>query len=132
MAKCCKPLPGEPIVGFITRGRGITVHRKSCKNTDKGDSERRIEVQWDTGEGNVYPVDIKVIYSKQRGMLAALSGVLGQLDVNVLDIKPELQGDRSNMCRLRLEVRDTKHLNRVLAALRAEKGVFRVLRAAES
>lgn len=131
MAKCCNPLPGEPIVGFITRGRGITVHRESCKNIEKIESDRKIEVQWDSGEDNVYPVDIKVAYSNNKGMLAALSGVLGQLDASVVDVHVESESAGSNLCRMKIEVKDTAHLQRVLAALRAEKGVYQVQRSAD-
>jgi len=131
MAKCCNPLPGEPIVGFITRGRGITVHRDTCKNIEKIESERKIEVQWDSGEDNVYPVDIKVAYSNNKGMLAALSGVLGQLDASVVDVHVESEGAGSNLCRMKIEVKDTGHLQRVLSALRAEKGVYSVQRSAD-
>jgi GTP diphosphokinase / guanosine-3',5'-bis(diphosphate) 3'-diphosphatase len=128
IARCCNPVPGEPIIGYITRGRGITVHRLSCKNLDRGDSERKIDVQWDSGEGQVYPVDIQVMHSGQKGMLAVLSGVLGQLDASVLDVHIDGQAGSQNVCRLRIEVKDTKHLQRILAAIRGEKGVYRVLR----
>ncbi len=128
MAKCCNPLPGERIVGYITRGRGITVHRESCKNITRGDWERKIEVQWDSGEGKFFPVDVRIIHSGDRGMLATLSGVLGQLDANVVDIHIESQAIGSSVCRLRVEVKDTKHLQRVLTALKGEKGVYRVQR----
>lgn len=128
MAKCCNPLPGEPIVGYITRGRGITVHRQSCNNVAQGDWERKIEVQWDSGESKVYPVDIKVIYNGERGMLAALSGVLGQLDASAVDVHMDSQEGDLSVCRLRIEVKDTQHLQRVLSTLRGEKGVYQVQR----
>ncbi|MGV8073723.1 MAG: RelA/SpoT family protein [Syntrophobacteraceae bacterium] len=129
MAKCCNPLPGEPIAGYITRGRGITVHRASCSNVSRADRQRKIDVHWDSEKDQAYPVDIKVVYFGDKGMLAVLNGVLGQLDVSVvgLDIETEAKDDMS-ACRLRIEVKDTKHLQRVLSALRAEKGVYRVLR----
>ncbi|GLI35031.1 RelA/SpoT family protein [Desulforhabdus amnigena] len=131
MARCCNPLPGEPIVGYITRGRGITVHRASCKNLVRGDLERKIDVQWDSGGGKVYPVDIKVVYSGDKGMLATLNGILGSLDVKVLDLHIDSQGSDSNVCRFRIEVKDTQHLQRVLSVLRGEKGVYRVQRSME-
>jgi GTP diphosphokinase / guanosine-3',5'-bis(diphosphate) 3'-diphosphatase len=128
MAKCCNPVPGEEIVGYITRGRGITVHRVSCRNLDKGDLERKIEVQWDSGKDQTYPVDIKVAYSGDRGMLAALSGVLGQFDAKVVGIHFDPRASDLNVCKLTIEVKDTNHLSRVLSALRAEKGVYQVQR----
>lgn len=131
MAKCCNPLPGEPIVGYVTRGKGVTVHRSSCRNFAREDLERIIEVQWDSGEGKLYPVDISVVYSGDKGMLASLNGVLGQLDANVVDIHVEPPNKDLNVCRLRIEVKDTTHLQRVLSALRGEKGVYRVQRSME-
>ena len=128
MAKCCNPVPGEGIIGYITRGRGITVHRVSCRNLGKGDLERKIEVQWDSGKDQTYPVDIKVVYSGDRGMLATLSGVLGQLDAKIIGIQPGPRANDLNVCRLTIEVKDTNHLSRVLSTLRAEKGVYQVQR----
>lgn len=129
MAKCCNPVPGEPIIGYITRGRGITVHRASCKNPDRGDSERKIDVQWDSGlDQQVYPVDVKVLVGPGKGTLASLSGVLGQMDANVIDIRMEPRTKEMTVCHLRMEVRDSKHLQRVLTALKGEKGVYRVQR----
>jgi GTP pyrophosphokinase len=131
MARCCNPLPGESIIGYITRGRGITVHRLSCRNLVRGDSERKIEVQWDSGTGQLYPVEIKVSYSGDKGMLATINGVLGQLDVVVEDIHVESRNKEMAVCNLRIDVKDTNHLQRVLTALRSEKGIYRVLRGME-
>lgn len=128
MAHCCNPVPGEPIVGYITRGRGITVHRLSCRNLVRGDAERKIDVQWDSGDGKVYPVNIRVIHSGNKGMLATLNGILGQLDVRVLDLQVDSQGKDNSVCRMRIEVKDTQHLQRVMSTLRGEKGVYRVQR----
>lgn len=129
MARCCHPVPGEPIIGYITRGKGITVHRQSCSNLGRGDMERKIEVQWDSGEGQVYPVDIKVVYAGERGVLANLNGALGQLDVNVVDLHMDsAPKEEVHVCRLRIEVKDTNHLQRVLASLRRERGIYRVQR----
>ena len=131
MAKCCNPLPGESIIGYITRGRGITVHRLNCRNLVRGDSERKIDVQWDSGTGQLYPVDIKVTYSGDKGMLAAINGVLGQLDVNVEDIHVEYRSKETYVCNLRIDVKDTNHLQKVVAALRSEKGIYLVQRGLE-
>ncbi len=129
MAHCCNPVPGEPIMGYITRGRGITVHRLSCKNLDRGGDEgRKIDVQWDSGTEQLFPVDIRIIHSGERGTLAALNGVLGQMDVNVISLKVGEQADSSSVCRLKIEVKDSKHLQRVMSALRNERGVYKVYR----
>lgn len=131
MARCCNPVPGEPIMGFITRGRGITVHRASCTNVETGEYERKIDVQWDSGEGKLYPVDIKVISAESKGMLAGLSGILGQLDASIVDVKMESGAKGTTACRLKIEVKDNKHLQRVLSVLRTEKGILKVQRSIE-
>jgi GTP pyrophosphokinase len=131
MANCCHPLPGEPIVGYITRGRGITVHRVSCKNLLKADKDRLIEVQWDTGDSQSYPVDIRVTYFGGKGMLGTLNSVLSQLDTNVINVHMDSRANGLDVCQLRVEVKDTEHLQRVLAALRREKNVRAVQRSAE-
>lgn len=131
MARCCNPVPGEEIVGYITRGRGITVHRLSCKNVRRGDSDRKIDVRWDSGEGQAYPVDIKVTYADDRETLATLSKLLAQMDANVIDIHVDSKADNQISCKFRIEVKDTKHLQRVLAALRSEKNVYRVQRSVD-
>ena len=132
MAQCCNPVPGEPIMGYITRGRGITVHRLSCKNLERGSDEgRKIDVQWDSGKEQLFPVDIRIIHSGERGTLAALNGVLGQMDVNVISLKVDGQADNSSVCHLRIEVKDSKHLQSVMSALRNERGVYKVQRSME-
>ncbi len=131
MAHCCNPVPGEPILGYITRGRGITAHRATCKNLERGDSSRIIEVQWDSGKEQLFPVDIRIVHSGEKGILAALNGVLGQMDVNVINLQVDTQADRSSVCHLRIEVRDSKHLQRVMAALKNERGVYKVQRGVE-
>ncbi len=131
MAHCCNPVPGEPILGYITRGRGITAHRVTCKNLERGDASRIIEVQWDSGKEQLFPVDIRIVHSGEKGILAALNGVLGQMDVNVISLQVDPQADKSSVCRLRIEVKDSKHLQRVMAALRNERGVYKVQRGVE-
>ncbi|MDR3557330.1 MAG: bifunctional (p)ppGpp synthetase/guanosine-3',5'-bis(diphosphate) 3'-pyrophosphohydrolase [Syntrophobacteraceae bacterium] len=132
MAQCCNPVPGEPVMGYITRGRGITVHRISCKNLQRGSDEgKKIDVQWNTGKELLFPVDIRVVYSGERDVLAALNAVLGQMDVNVMTLKVDRQLDTASVCHLRIEVKDSKHLQRVVSALKSERGVYRVQRSME-
>jgi GTP diphosphokinase / guanosine-3',5'-bis(diphosphate) 3'-diphosphatase len=85
-------------------------------------------VQWDSGKDQTYPVDIKVVYSGDKGMLAAVNGVLGQFDAKVVGLRLEPRTGDLNVCKLTIEVKDTNHLSRVLSALRLEKGVYQVQR----
>ncbi|MDR3569819.1 MAG: bifunctional (p)ppGpp synthetase/guanosine-3',5'-bis(diphosphate) 3'-pyrophosphohydrolase [Syntrophobacteraceae bacterium] len=132
MAQCCNPVPGEPVMGYITRGRGITVHRTTCKNLLRGSAEgKKVDVQWNTGKELLFPVDIRVVYSGERDVLAALNGVLGHMDVNVMTLRVDRQVDTSSVCHLRIEVKDSKHLQRVISALKSERGVYKVQRSME-
>ncbi|MEN6487034.1 MAG: bifunctional (p)ppGpp synthetase/guanosine-3',5'-bis(diphosphate) 3'-pyrophosphohydrolase, partial [Syntrophobacteraceae bacterium] len=131
MARCCNPVRGEKIVGYITRGRGLTIHRVTCRNIRKGDENRKIEVEWDSGEGKSSAVDIWVVHSGDKDIPAVISKLLGQMDVPVIDFPINARTGGASRCRLRIEVRDNRHLQRVLAALRAEKGVMQVQRVTE-
>ncbi|MGC9196820.1 MAG: RelA/SpoT family protein [Syntrophobacteraceae bacterium] len=132
MAQCCNPVPGEPVMGYITRGRGITVHRVSCKNLQRGNADgRKIDVQWNSGKELLFPVDIRVLYSGERDVLAALNAVLGHMDVNVMTLSVDHKLDTSSVCKLRIEVKDSKHLQRVMTALKNERGVYKVQRSME-
>lgn len=129
MAKCCNPLPGEAIVGYVTRGRGVTVHRRSCDKLQEGDLERRIDVQWDSdGANQVFPADIEVLCANVRGMLATLSGILSDLEINILDVHLENQPDGQTICRFTVEVRNKTHLDRAINALKGVKHVYRARR----
>ncbi|MGC8490659.1 MAG: RelA/SpoT family protein [Syntrophobacteraceae bacterium] len=132
MAQCCNPVPGEPVMGYITRGRGITVHRTSCKNLQRGSAEgRKIDVQWNSGKELLFPVDIRVVYSGERDVLAALNAVLGHMDVTVMTLRVDRQVDTASVCHLRIEVKDSRHLQRVISALKNERGVYKVQRSME-
>ncbi len=119
-------------MGYITRGRGITVHRLSCKNLERGSDEgRKIDVQWDSGKEQLFPVDIRIIHSGERGTLAALNGVLGQMDVNVISLKVENQADSVECLPPANRGERLQHLQRVMSALRNERGVYKVQRSME-
>lgn len=128
MARCCNPIPGEAIVGYVTRGRGITVHRRSCKNVTREERERQIDVCWDSGEEQSFPARVRVVYDGDKGGLGILSALLGQYDVTVSDVTMNETMNGLVVCRMRIEVRDTEHLNRVLSALKNEKTVHEVQR----
>ena len=87
MANCCKPVPGDPIVGYITQGRGVTIHRRSCRNAMQLRSEnsvRLIEVGWEGGASSTYPVDIKVVAFDRTGLLRDVLSVITNEEVNLL------------------------------------------------
>jgi GTP pyrophosphokinase len=127
-AKCCNPLPGEQIAGFITRGRGVSVHRADCPSLLSSGFERRIEVDWDRGAEEVHPVGLAVICANVKGMLAAISGTLSNHDINILQANVRTRVDNQAECKFIVEVRDTDHLLGAMAAVRKIKNVIDVQR----
>ena len=127
-AKCCNPLPGEQIVGYITRGRGVSVHRVDCASLLASGFERRIDVEWDKVNGEVHPVGLVVVCANVKGMLAAISGTLSNLDINILEANIRTRLDNRSECKFVVEVHDSEHLNRAVAAVRKIKDVLEVYR----
>jgi len=127
-AKCCNPLPGEQIAGFITRGRGVSVHRADCPSLLSSGFERRIEVDWDRDAEEVHPVGLAVICANVKGMLAAISGALSNHDINILQANVRTRVDNRAECKFVVEVRDTDHLLGAMAAVRKIKNVIDVQR----
>jgi GTP diphosphokinase / guanosine-3',5'-bis(diphosphate) 3'-diphosphatase len=127
-AKCCNPLPGEQIVGYITRGRGVSVHRADCASLLASGFERRIDVEWDKVNGEVHPVGLVVVCANVKGMLAAISGTLSNLDINILEANIKTRVDNRSECKFVVEVHDSEHLNRAVAAVRKIKDVLEVYR----
>jgi GTP pyrophosphokinase len=127
-AKCCNPLPGEQISGYITRGRGVSVHRADCPSLLNSGFERRIEVEWERSAEELHPVGLAVICANVKGMLAAISGTLSNQDINILQANVRTRVDNRAECKFVLEVRDTDHLKGAMAAVRKIKDVIDVQR----
>jgi GTP pyrophosphokinase len=127
-AKCCNPLPGDQIGGFITRGRGVTVHRGDCPSLLASGFERRIEVEWDQVGEEAHPVGLVVICANVKGLLAAISGTLSNHDVNILEANIKTRVDNRAECKFIVEVRDTVQLQKTMAAVRKIKHVIDVQR----
>jgi len=121
--KCCQPVPGDPIIGYITRGQGVTVHRANCTNTLRLSPERQIEVEWDTGLKETYPVKIRVLSFDRVGLLADLAANISKNEANILSLKTETLENKTVDSLFILAVEDTAHLERVLADLRKVKMV---------
>ena len=99
-AKCCNPIPGDSIIGFVTRGRGISVHRNDCSNVElfSADQERKIEVSWDNGEHKKYSVVLEIVASDRSGLLNEISLVFSDFGANISEgsIKTISQQARSS------------------------------------
>ena len=126
-AKCCKPVPPDPIVGFVTRGRGVTVHRASCASVKRLDPERIVTAEWGGAEGATFPIDIEVEAADRTGLLRDISEVLSRERINVTATNT-VSRDLSARMRFTLEVANLDQLRRVLALIRDIKGVVSAAR----
>jgi len=127
-AGCCNPLPGEEIVGYITQGRGVTVHAARCRNVALADPERRIDVDWQMEEGMTYAVRIQVISKDRQGGLAELSGAIAGAKANITQASVEVTPDNKGITEFTIQVTDRDHLRQVFHELKRIKWVERVIR----
>ncbi len=126
--KCCQPVPGDPIVGYITRGFGVTVHRTNCVNALRMNPERQIEVAWSQEISETYPVKIRIISQDRMGLLADLVGNISKLGANILSAKTETRENKVVDSFFTIGVEDTNHLEKILAAVKKVKHVQEVKR----
>ncbi len=126
--KCCQPVPGDPIVGYITRGFGVTVHRTSCVNALKMNPERQIEVDWSSQNSETYPVKIRIRSHDRIGLLADVVSKISKNDANILTAKTETLDNRMVHSTFTIDVENTEHLNRVLTSIKKVKHVLEVIR----
>ncbi|MCW5605742.1 MAG: bifunctional (p)ppGpp synthetase/guanosine-3',5'-bis(diphosphate) 3'-pyrophosphohydrolase [Burkholderiales bacterium] len=122
-AKCCRPAPPEPIVGFVTRGRGVSVHRADCANLARLDPQRRIAAEWGAPGSTTFPVDIVVDAVDRTGLLRDISEVLSRERINVTATR-STSTDLSARMRFTVEITDLGQLRKVLALVREVKGVL--------
>ena len=130
LAKCCTPVPGDAIVGFITRGNGVSVHRDDCPNVKgfDGELERMIEVEWAGSSSTVFRVHIQVEALDRGGLLSDITRVLSEHHVNILTATVQTDSQRLATSRFVFEMSDTTHLDRVLSAVRRIDAVYDVYR----
>jgi GTP pyrophosphokinase len=121
-AKCCKPVPPEPIIGFVTRGRGVTVHRADCVNVKRLDPERRVSAEWGEAQGATFPIDIMVEAVDRTGLLRDISEVLSREKINVAATSTA-SNDRVARMRFTIEIVNLDQLQRVLGLIRDVRGV---------
>ncbi len=128
LAKCCMPVPGDEVVGYITRGRGVTIHRENCPNIAALEPDRKVEVAWTTDKDVNYPVKLNVITADQKGMLAAVSNAISAAEANILEANVVTTPDQSAHFTFVAEVRDSAHLKKVFSGIKQVGGVMRVSR----
>lgn len=133
ISRCCNPVPGDEIIGFITKGRGISVHRKDCSNiTSLPESERArfIEVEWeDLKVGNTYDADICIISADRKGLFSDISRVCEDMDVHISGVNAKSGKDDTANITLTLSISSTQQMQKVLRTLRNVEGVTHVYRA---
>jgi GTP diphosphokinase / guanosine-3',5'-bis(diphosphate) 3'-diphosphatase len=126
--KCCQPVPGDPIVGYITRGFGVTVHRTNCINALRMNPERQIEVDWNQQVTESYPVKIRIISQDRLGLLADLVGNISKFGANILNAKTETRENKMVDSFFTIGVEDTTHLEKIIGAVKKVKHVQEVKR----
>jgi GTP pyrophosphokinase len=128
-AKCCNPIPGDPIVGYVTRGRGVAVHTTACPNVENlmYQSERRIAVQWSDAEGDTYPVTLMIQATDRPGLLADITSVISSVKANIqsLESRPDNLQARIDAT---VEITNRSQLERILRNIKRVSGVFGIER----
>jgi len=132
-AKCCNPIRGEEIVGYITRGKGIAVHSKSCPNVQNllYDAERRIDVEWAGPKYTLYPVKLTLLTEDRQGMLADVTSAISGVRSNIQNIEART-GDNKASIEVTLDIVDLHHLEQIVSSLKRINGVFEVERVTQA
>jgi GTP diphosphokinase / guanosine-3',5'-bis(diphosphate) 3'-diphosphatase len=135
-AKCCNPIRGEKIVGYITRGKGVSVHAATCPNVLNlmFDPERRIDVEWDTTTSDQAPYTVRLTMQVEdrKGMLAEISAKVSDINTNITNMEARTGGDQQARIDMTVEISDLKHLERVIKSIKGVQGVLGVERTARA
>jgi GTP pyrophosphokinase len=133
LARCCTPVPGDEIMGFVTRGSGVSVHRNDCKNADslKLESERLVDVSWAPSSKRLFLVQIQVEALDRSGLLSDVTRVLSEHHVNILSASVSTRTDRIALSRFVFEMGDPAALDHLLAAVKRIEAVYDVYRVSQ-
>ena len=132
LARCCNPIPGDPITGYITKGRGVSVHRADCPNVlaDNGDTTRVIEVNWDVGLDKNYNVEIEISCADRPAMLTSILAVPVEMKLNVTSVNAKTnKNDKTSIVVMGLDVRTASQVSMIMTKIRRLKDVYSVSRA---
>jgi GTP pyrophosphokinase len=126
LSKCCKPVPGEPIRGYITRGRGLTIHAIDCPNFQslEWDHNRLVEVEWDTELEGTHSVEVSVLTLDRPGVLAKVSAGIAQCQANITRAEISTREDRKAVLDFVIEVKNTAHLELILQEIQRVDGIL--------
>ena len=130
LSRCCTPVPGDEIVGFITRGSGVSVHRASCVNVPalSEDESRMVEVDWAPTSNSIFLVNIQVEALDRSRLLSDVTRALSDQHVNILSASVATSRDKIALSRFSFEMADPKHLGSLLKTVRGVEGVYDVYR----
>jgi len=129
-ARCCRPIPGDPIVGFASAGRGVVVHHEACNNIReyRKHPEKWVDVRWGAIAEGDYPVAVDMDVMNNRGVLASVAAVISDLDSSIDAVEIDEKADMIATLRLVVGVRDRAHLARIMRRLRGLSAVQRITR----
>ena len=130
-AKCCRPIPGDKILGFVTAGRGVVIHVEDCKNIAdyRNKPEKWIDVEWEEDVAGEFPVELRLLVANQRGVLATIAAAISDLDANIENVVMDERDGQHSQMTLTVAVKDRKHLARIIKRLRSLPNVVRLARA---
>ena len=123
-ARCCTPVPGDPVVGFITRGRGISVHSKKCPKVFQTDPHRLVDIEWDKATSAERKVKIRVVCSDRPGLLADMSNTIKEHHINITRAQIGTTKDKKAVCHFVIEIKNTSDLRKLLSHLEGVPGVI--------
>ncbi|UCH00154.1 MAG: bifunctional (p)ppGpp synthetase/guanosine-3',5'-bis(diphosphate) 3'-pyrophosphohydrolase [Deltaproteobacteria bacterium] len=126
--RCCHPLPGEPAIGFITRGRGVTIHTKDCRYIREVDPYRLVEVEWERSEDVSYLARLRITNVSKKGMLANISAIFAQSEANIVDADIHTTIDKKGISTFTIEVSDYNQLRDIISKIKKIKEVLKVER----
>lgn len=129
-AKCCYPIPGDPIVGYVSAGKGMVVHRETCKNVSevRNDPKKYVNLRWDPTVGGEFTVELRVELEQQRGIIATLANAISSAEANIEKIATSDRDAQFSIVNLTLTVRNRVHLARVIRKVRMLKAVSKAAR----
>lgn len=130
LSRCCNPVPGDEIIGYITRGRGVSVHRKDCPNVSQhiADKDRLIEVEWYKAENAAYKADISIMAHDRAALLLDITNTICEARIPLKAVNARTTRDQISIMNLTLEITDAEQLNKIIKKLKRVEGVFDVAR----
>jgi len=127
-AKCCQPLPGEKVVGFITVGSGVAIHHESCRHVKEADPDRLVGVSWEPTEKNIYPARLRVSTVEGKGVLADITRIFSEKDANIIQAEAKTTVDNKGIAFFTIEVEDYAQLQDIIRSVKKVRNVLAVER----